>query len=273
MYQCDSVGGEDYQLGLGMNWLQKITYNTETAWLRNWLRSGIDEWDYPHLVSYFLDEKGVDVQFTPGESDYDIGLDWLERATEEDRAAFREWLKDYGYQKDEREVIDQPAYMTMGYSEYVKPTWLVHFTDDAASIERNGFEYGHEEFEGLHLTTWYGENTRRRNPGYNFAFRVFTTEAVSAADTQKYGKEAVIFWGSGVEVEHYGDMERQIIIWGPSVNKRLIFPITKEYDEWVAQEYDQVFKKGDFEDVVNWVVNHYELWNHVRNARHGRKEY
>jgi len=256
-----------------MNWYKqyRIAYSPEMAYLRDYLREGFDPYEYPHHIEGFLESYypealnklrkafGED----EGAPDYEILEKWLEVATPE----MKEEFKDYCEQMPRGYEFDAPAYEHLTYEKVVKPTWLVHFTDDANSIERSGFEFGHEEmWRGLGLTTWKSEESRKKYPGYNFAFELDNTRDIRGAlYDEKYGKEAVVFWGAGVEAYHIGDEERQIIVWGPSVNKNMIFPIEQEYDDWVVRDdTGRIRKKGKFLDVANWVKDNYRMLQNIR---------
>ena len=142
----------------------------------------------------------------------------------------------------------------------------VDFTDDASGIAQNGFRFGHEDMRGLALTTWKNEKFRKANPGYNFAFILGSREARNAARDGKYGKEAVVFWGAGVKAFHFGDEESQVIIWGPSINNSLIFPLVKNYDNWVVynpKTDHTMIESEEMEDVAFWIVNNYKMLQNI----------
>ena len=101
----------------------------------------------------------------------------------------------------------------------MRDKWWVHFTNDAADIERNGFAYGESDPMQLGLTTWKSKEAKR-GPGYVFAFapseavlRNFGGLAYRAFG--KYGREAVVFRADAVVAYHHGDNETQAISWGP----------------------------------------------------------
>lgn len=113
--------------------------------------------------------------------------------------------------------------------------WLVHFTDHAWKIVRDGFKYGSEEADRLGLTTW----RKKHGPGYNFAFELddvkrYSTDNASYRRKQKYGQQAVIFRSPGNKIFHIGDNEPQVIFYGPSARRPFI-PVSKDQDldKWV----------------------------------------
>ena len=156
----------------------------------------------------------------------------------------------------------------MIFEGVVKPTWLIHFTDDPDGIAMNGFKYGHEEFRGLHLTTYKGD--RMKFPGYNFYFDTDNERDYrSTARQGKYGKHAVVFWGSGVEAWHSGDEERQVVFWGPSVRKDMIFPVKNDYGDWTVFGWNdrELYKSESIEDAVNWIINNYRMLQSIRDKQ------
>lgn len=93
--------------------------------------------------------------------------------------------------------------------------WLIHFTPNAADVERSGFLYGTPEVKELALT--YGSLSKA--PGYNFALLADDEYALRTISEYSFGldaREAIIFQSEAVEVAHYDDFA-QGIFWGPSV--------------------------------------------------------
>lgn len=309
--------------------LNKISaYSNEDAYLRNYLRSGINVYDFESYVFNFLkqddeerqsyidyikqelqeyqnisiDENDLDLFQSPEleqyknikkdllnklhileniyderpDSVWEFGQEWLEFANSNRQKTFSEWIKNSGI-LDDMDSYHRPAYTAMDYSKFIPNTWLVHFTDDADSIASQGFEYGHSDYsEGLHLSTW--KSNRKFEKGYNFAFEAFSSDADDVAASKKYGKEAVVFWGSGVKVYHYGDEEKQIIFWGDKVDPQLIFPMYSNYDEWYTSFAGRDYLKSTdeksytFDDVVNWIINNHSMINNIRNKKFNLKK-
>ncbi len=96
-------------------------------------------------------------------------------------------------------------------------TWLVHFSDHARSIAREGFTVGADDVTNLGITRH--TNKGYESEGYNFAFLANSREVETTARSRKYGKHAVMFRGSGVHFYHYGDSENQIVFYGPDVKE------------------------------------------------------
>ena len=128
--------------------------------------------------------------------------------------------------KSNEYCYEAPAFLFFSRPHLVKNKWLVHFSDNAYNIAKEGFMYGTQELDRL-AYSGCGDIYNKYGKGYDFAY-----EAESATDvfqcldrhfnTPKYGSEMVLFMASGVEVWHDGDEERQVIFYGPSA-KNIIY--------------------------------------------------
>jgi len=243
---------------------KESSYSNEIGFLNRYLKEGFDPYDYLYELKEYLEENGV--EFPDDSEYYEVSPEWIEKASKDDLEQFKNWIQN----KPTSDAADSPAYEAMSYNSFVKPTWLVHFTDDPYSIAKEGFQYGHDSTNGLALTTWYTEKARKNGAGYNFAFKVGSRDARICARQNKYGKHAVVFWGAGVEAYHSGDEEDQIIIWGPSVNTNLIFPVLNEEGSWVVNDWRNdklLVKDDDFDKVSSWVVNNNRMLQQIRNKK------
>jgi len=258
---------DDLQAKSNKNWY-KTSISNENAWLRNYLRSGFDPYAYTYEIFEFLKEK--DLVFDDDEREhYEIADEWLSKADENEINEFKKWFENSRFYGESS--ISGPPHSAMEFVNYVKPTWLVHFTDDASSISFNGFKYGHEDMDiGLALTTH--KRNREKNPGYNFAFEEGSRDAKNVASDGKYGNEAVVFWGDGVKAYHSGDEENQIIFWGPSVDTRMIFPIriVDGDSDWAVYHSDRgtPMVQGDFPEITAWVIDNYGMLQNL----HGKNK-
>jgi hypothetical protein len=142
-----------------------------------------------------------------------------------------------------------------------RQTWLVHFSDQSSTITEEGFTRGVSEMDQVALTTWLHENSKKYG-GYNFAFIAGDRASQNAARTGKYGKYAVMFQSSGLEIYHYGDEEKQVIFWGKAIDSSSIVELGRDGDEWMviprykssmSQKGRDFVYKGTFSDVVDWV--------------------
>lgn len=148
--------------------------------------------------------------------------------------------------------------------------WLVHFSDHADDIARQGFIYGMDDMDRLGLTTYFKKEAK--TGGYNFAFTANSWEANQVADSTKYGKHAVLFQNSGVMIDHYGDQEDQVIFHGEDVDPRNIVYLENDYGDWIVKPHPTKYRKegqetkgggvfkGDFQTCVAWVIKNYRQY-------------
>ncbi len=233
---------------------------------------------YPWLFSDFLVEKDIDfkrpthVRITvdgeePGDEyeDYET-VDFIQQKDKPMFDAFASYLFD----KVERNELpvddtDYPAWSYITHPRLVKNQWLIHFTNEPWGIAKNGFARGVSELDKLHLTTRLGEFDKKYG-GYNFAFRAdIYNRYAKGRQGYKYGNEAVMFIGSGIEITHHGDEEPQVIFWGKKAKN--IVPITLEYGEDYTvhniKKGGVVYKNQDLDDVVSWVMRNYDRYKNV----------
>jgi len=254
----------------------KLAYSNDEAYLRDHLRGGVDIFDYAHqfrefladnqnddtLVSVWLSDllasRGVDDLDDLEDVSIDLFDEWSSQVGEADQDEFKRWIEqnqgDGGY--------DSPAYEFLDFRGYRKAGWLVHFTDEPESVASDGFIYGHPEIEGVHLTTW--KRNRKETGGYNFAFGVEDRNGIRHAVGKYSDSGCVVFWSSGVEAYHRGDEEYQVIFWGPSVNRSMIFPIVRNRDysnEWIVKNSDsrRIFGNEDINTVIDWVTENWRM--------------
>jgi hypothetical protein len=180
-------------------------------------------------------------------------------------AIVTEYYRDHQYDQDFDEDLSQEYF---DYNGLVKNQWLVHFTNDAWGIARNGFKYGVDDPANLALTTHLPDSAKKRG-GYNFAFLAtdnYMGYVGGRYGDMKYGKEAVVFRAGGIEVDHNTDNETQVIFWGASA--RDIVPITEDSNTglWSVGEVpngNPAFAHENLKTVVDWVIanyNQYKRW-------------
>ena len=249
----------------------RIAYSAEEMMLARYLKGGPDVYDYAHRFEDYLEDEAWDEESAEhpwyvkvveeGEDGVEACHEWIDSADEKRKAAFVHWLRDHGKEN----TYDSPAYEVMGNVKYGKPGWLVHFTGDAWGIADSGFLYGHEGFEGLHLTTWKVD--RQKGTGYNFAFDAGNASDIRGA-SGKYGNEMVVFWSSGVEADHSGDEERQVMFWGPSVRTDMIFPVVQRDGEWqvASRGGRRLYSSESVMKVIGWVEDNWRMLQKVQKA-------
>lgn len=151
-------------------------------------------------------------------------------------------------------------------------TWLIHFSDNARNIAREGFTVGADDITNLAVTRY--ANKGYETEGYNFAFLANSPEVSNVSRSHKYGKNAVMFRGSGVHFYHYGDSENQVVFYGPDVKE---FVLLEEVDgdfrvignqRHTAKDYlfDSALTHSSEPSIiqcVKWVENNWQQYQKV----------
>ena len=197
---------------------------------------------------------------------YDL-LDWLSRNNPELHYKYGEYLFNR-INNDTLDIppADYPAWHFFGTPSIVKNQWLIHYTDDADSIARDGFTRGVNEMDKLGLTCHLGEFDKMYG-GYNFAYTLddYKRYGYGRHNPFKYGKEAIIFNASGLKLWHNGDSEPQVIFYGNTA-KNIIAITEGENLRWAVRHAKTnriIFESDDFEQVVEWVKTNFVQY---RNA-------
>lgn len=122
---------------------------------------------------------------------------------------------------------------------------FVHFTDHPAAVASEGFAYGVADLRKLDNSMLYGRSSA---PGFNFAFEADSREARAFA---KSAKGCVVFEGTGILVDHMGDGERQVVFWGPHV-ERVVAALSREVlgEDWRGDDG----ARGTFAKLVSRAV-------------------
>jgi len=222
----------------------------------------------PHVYYFFwgkfFKEKGIQYDSSDLE-DFEI-TDDIQENNPQLYKEFCEWLYDRIINHTLNiHSADYPAWAYYDSPQIVKNTWLVHFTDNADSIVKNGFTKGVSEIEKLALTTHLGEFDKKYG-GYNFAYTIYDFKKYGKGrHGYKYGKELVIFKASGVKLSHSGDEEDQTIFWGKEAT--CVNAIENKYGDWVIRSKvgNKLYENEKLEKVVDWVVNNYDQYRKVLN--------
>ena len=209
----------------------------------------------PWIIGKYLDNvSGYDEELSEledellGDRDLEYDEEYIERVLDAlERNNLFTKLLDYPYAYAEAEEL--PAWFIMSFIRLVKNEWCIHFTSDADNIARVGFTGGTPEIEDLAYTN---AGKQKHYAGYDFAFLINDRNV----DFNGYGDEAVIFRASGVLLLHYGDEQRQVVFWGPSVKE--LIPIKKEeysYDWKIEGLNGQVFATGKPSELADWATD------------------
>ena len=233
--------------------------------------------EYPHYFNDFVIEMDVDIDWDfPRNDVYNEDLpdyekiEWLEKNHPDIIKQFGEYL----FRKIGNHEMDIPDSEFPAWSyfdsdpEVIKNQWLIHFTNDANAIAREGFRYGVDDMTRLGLTTSLGEFDKKYG-GYNFAYLLkdynrYGISIGSYANRYKYGKEAVIFNASGIKLWHHGDSEPQVIFYGKTAKN--IIPIITDSDtgDWACfslRDGKKLYSNERLDRVVNWIVKNYRQYS------------
>lgn len=238
-------------------YLKKYMQNPEVDYYQFWWK--FEEWMEEN--EYDFDEEDIEATRKVFDEDDPESLEQMPEAV---KKSFIEWCKTEGIEYLLRhDPSEAPTWAHASYNRFVpNQTWLIHFSDNAESIWKEGFKNGVDQIDKLGLTT-YGGDFNRGPEGYAFAFIANSRDASFAASQGKYGRHAVLFQHGGVSIQHHGDEEEQIVFQGSDVDPRGMVLLVKEYGDWVVQGRNhRQFFRGDYPTVLKWVAQ-----NHRQYAR------
>lgn len=217
----------------------------------------------------FLNERGIEIEDTPDFYNIDPEIFYsLPNYIQQD---IEEKVYSYALQHFPTELPTH-YHMSLNRDRLLKrTTWLIHFSDNAYDIWREGFKYGIFGYDQLALTRHL--DPREKDGGYNFAFVADSKDArlgaKAATQGEGYGRHAVMFQNSGVEAYHHGDEQDQVMFWGADVNPKNIILLYNDGGDWTVvpkkplrDGRDWVYR-GDFEKVVQWVMNNADRYRKV----------
>ncbi len=248
---------------------------SDTSYLKRYLNMSDEDkmsglvYQFGHLIDEYINDTGDDdildrSGFVEGKNEYYEISDMLSK---EDHKLFGEWLmtnyKKYAVNSD------WPSWEYFTYHGIVKNQWLIHFSDYAPDIAKEGFKKGVFDIERLGLTTWLGDQDKNYG-GYNFAYTLqdfakYGQDRYDGPDVWKYGKEAVIFRASGVRVWHSGDEEYQTIFYGNTATN--INYLEHYQGEWWIEGKNgrKLVKFDDLEQLVPWFTDNYSQYQKQLN--------
>jgi len=205
---------------------------------------------------------GPDVEVDMFDNDNELMI-WLEDNNKEVYDEFAKYL--YNKIKYNELPINDADYPAWSYFDnspvIVKNQWLIHFTDNAMGIAKNGFIHGVDDMTRLGLTTRLGTFDKKYG-GYNFSYLLSDFNSYGKNRFgYKYGKEAVIFNASGIKVWHYGDEEPQVIFYGNTATN--IIPIIdgENASFGIFDINDRlIYENDELDKVVNWVTKNFRQY-------------
>lgn len=216
-------------------------------------------YQYPYFIDDFLYDNDIDVDI-PEDYEQEEKVEWLKDNDNEIYNEYSNWLfkkiNNFNLRIPE---TDYPSWAYMYDAKILKNQWLIHFTDDADEIAREGFKLGVSEYDRLGLTK-HMSNFDKEFGGYNFAYTLndFQRYGYQGYGKYKYGNEAVLFRASGIRTYHNGDEEEQVIFYGNTA--RNIIPITSgENDDFAVYTKNGrlLYENDSLPKVVDWVVKNY----------------
>ena len=242
-------------MGSFRTYLLNEALSTELAYLKKYLtmpekdknieRAHEEVWKLP-------DYLGIEIDDPPSK---------LEEMTDEEKAEFGEWLEG----KIDASQSELPLFDMVEYEGVVLNQWLVHFSDEAFSIWKDqAFKKGtpHSDYSRLAVSTHFVPASK--TGGWNFAFLADDADSLNAS---RYGKEGILFRGSGIKVWHYGDSETQVIFDGMSSNKPLIHIEKGEDEKWRINSTingRKLIEDDSISSIANWVDRNYAQYrNHL----------
>ncbi len=216
---------------------------------------------------------------TGGDDEWVEDLEWetLDKLPKPLVADFEDWWRKDKVQDHmmhgEQTRVPTWAYCSLNRKSVLpRTTWLVHLTDDPYGVADKGFTKGCDDMETLGLTTYLHQSHKSRG-GYNFAFEAGGRDMIGASNEGKYGKHAVMFQSSGVDIYHNGDEENQVIFWGPAIKPRDIVIIRHADENWVVETHDMrhgrdakdggIHKGEDLKDCTTWVESNFQQYRKV----------
>jgi len=236
--------------------------NNEELTLKRYLSLSKDEhikyliYDFEYMLQDFIDDVGLDIDDLDVN---DLDVDDLDDDVKDD---FSKWIYSKIENNEDIPNADIPSWVFFDDNpKILKPQWLLHFSDNAYSISKDGFKYGISEMSKLGLTTQQSEYDKKWG-GYNFAYLVDDSNKYSNnRDGYKYGKEAILFISSGVLTYHYSDEEPQVIFWGEFA-RNIIYIEKINYGYGIASLKDGniIFEADTIEEVAYWAINNFNQY-------------
>lgn len=208
----------------------------------NWFRHNYEHDD--DAVSWLnnatngaVDENGLDHALI-----YDAEPEIFDKMPEQMQKHFMSDIDDMADQKAQYDpsMADTRVHMMLSDTKPLKrQTWLVHFSEYAENIAREGFMKSLTNFDHIGLTKFGLPDYEYSSDGdgYSFALMADSRDADFVAREQKYGSECVIFQNSGVHTYHHGDEEHQIVFYAKDVDPRNIIYMKEIGGDWVVMPH------------------------------------
>lgn len=235
----------------GSVWLNK-TLNT---------RGDYDPYRYDYLIRKWaedeLETKYIDGTADPNDYESAMEAESYDELPQYLQSEFRDWLNDNMHNlvaDGDIAPLDQDPRDYFGTPAHIKPnTWLIHFSNYAEYIWKEGFKHG-ADYDYMHLTKHMSE------PGSGeWAFAFVADEVPNIGF--KYGTSAVMFKSSSAIVAwHSGDDEPQVIFNREEAPVRDRVLISNYDGDWYVGDETRPLFRGDLDNVIKWVMANYDQY-------------
>ena len=174
------------------------------------------------------------------------------------------------YNSEEYNRLDQ---ITLDFNHTVVNGWLVHNSDYAWDIWREGFQYG-DEIGSLAYSN-AGSTAGKEYGDYLFAFPIDDAPSPSYRFHKlKYGDSSVVFIGTGNEFYHYGDEEDQVIFDRRQPTGCFVVDETDGYWCVYGKSDRPLVRFEEYSDCLKWIKkngydyrNQMKMWNKATSGR------
>ena len=162
---------------------------------------------------------------------------------------------------------------TLDFNHTVVNGWLVHNSNYAWDIWREGFQYG-DEIGNLAYSN-AGSTAGKEYGDYLFAFPIDDAPSPSYRFHKlKYGDSSVVFIGTGNEFYHYGDEEDQVIFDRRQPTGCFVVDETDGYWCVYGKSDRPLVRFEEYSDCLKWIKkngydyrNQMRMWNKATSGR------
>lgn len=224
----------------------------------------------------FLEDEGYadDFDETEFEELSDAAEDWDDSLMNEIlNGKYSELKHEYADFLRQHDYESLPTSEVMNYTCDVNNEWLIHFSDNAGDIWREGFKYATSDVSDLGYSG-AGSITNKESEGYDFAYLASEFDRYGRSkyhrNGYKYGSEAVMFRASGVKATHFGDEEEQVMFYNKDAKDIVYLEHSDWTDEWYVGSNNgrPLYHSDNLEDVVLWVERNFDQYRkHLVNPK------
>jgi len=253
--------------------------NKESSQLFKYLNASQDDkyinlsFNFPYLLQDFIDTiEPSDYDIDKLLEQYDKDDDFFELIYDLDdydtNAKHKEFLINFGeYCYDNiNNWSELTANMVFHNPEKTKIQWLLYEAKDiyeANHIYLEGFEYGEENFDELHIRD---NKSFETEDGYNIGYNVwdfnrYGLEYIGYSYELKHGKELLMFKSSGIHV--YDNVYDEEITIFSNKDPYDIILLKKDNDKYYIESRltgNSIVNKDSYEELIKWVVNNFDQY-------------